>query len=152
GRMLACAAEEHHDERGLSLPISIAPYAVALISVGGEEEVVGLADSVYRELSAQGVEVLYDDRDLSPGVKFADADLRGMPLRVTVSPRALRSGGAEFKRRSGEPFIVSRDRVTAAVLEELRLLEEELERWVGAQMAPVEQLVATTLGGARSDV
>ncbi len=147
GRMLACSAEEHHDARGLALPISIAPYAVALISVGVDPEVVELADSVYRDLSARGVEVLYDDRDLSPGVKFADSDLRGMPLRVTVSPRSLKAGGAELKRRSGEPFIVSQDQLTSAVLEELRLLEQELEGWVRRQTEGVEKLAAATLGG-----
>ena len=145
--MLACSAEEHHDARGLALPISIAPYAVALISVGVDPEVVELADSVYRDLSARGVEVLYDDRDLSPGVKFADSDLRGMPLRVTVSPRSLKAGGAELKRRSGEPFIVSQDQLTSAVLEELRLLEQELEGWVRRQTEGVEKLAAATLGG-----
>jgi prolyl-tRNA synthetase len=147
GRMLACAAEEHHDERGLALPISIAPYAVALISVGVDREVLELAESVYRELTERGVEVLYDDRDLSPGVKFADSDLRGMPLRVTVSPRSLKAGGAEFKRRLGDPFTVSRDQLIAAVVEELRRLEEELQSWALQQTAGVEQLAAATLGG-----
>ncbi len=147
GRMLACAAEEHHDQRGLTLPISIAPYAVALISVGTDPRVVRLADEIYAALTAVGAEVLYDDRDLSPGVKFADSDLRGMPLRVTVSPRSLEAGGVELKRRQGTAFVVSTDDAIAATRRELTLLEEELEHWMRERTAAVDQLAAATLGG-----
>lgn len=146
GRMLACAAEEHHDDRGLALPISLAPFAVALVAVGGRDDVRATADSLYEALASGGVEVLYDDRDISPGVKFADADLRGMPLRVTVSPRSLDGGGVELKRRLGEPFVVTSDHALGAIREELGLLEAELAESVRQRMEPVGQLLSTTLG------
>ncbi len=146
GRMLACAAEEHHDERGLALPISLAPYQVALISVGADREVVDLAERTYTELRGLGLEVLWDDRDVSPGVKFADADLRGMPLRVTISPRSIKAGGAELKRRRGDPFTVQADQAAASAASQVRLMEEEMSSWVDQQMLPVEDLIKNTLG------
>ncbi|MHB8325102.1 MAG: His/Gly/Thr/Pro-type tRNA ligase C-terminal domain-containing protein, partial [Candidatus Dormibacteria bacterium] len=148
GRMLACAAEEYHDQRGLALPISLAPFQVALVSVGSEPEVVALADSVYQELVAAGLDVLYDDRDVSPGVKFADADLRGMPLRVTVSPRSLKQGGVELKRRQGEPFVAFREDAVGASIAEVQLLWSELEAWAGRQLEGVEALLERTFGGS----
>lgn len=147
GRMLACIAEEHHDDRGLALPIGVAPYEVALISVGHDQPVTQLAEATYRQLEDAGVEVLFDDRDASPGVKFADADLRGIPLRVTISPRSLKAEGAEFKRRIGEPRTVSRGSILAEVLEELDALRREEREWVGAQMEPVAALAARTFSG-----
>ncbi len=96
GRLLACIAEEHHDDYGLILPISIAPYQVHLVSLRGGEET---AVSLYEQLQAAGYEVLYDDRNESPGVKFNDADLIGTPIRITVSKRSLKNGGAEVKLR-----------------------------------------------------
>ncbi len=146
GRMLACAAEEHHDQRGLSLPISIAPYQVALVSVGAEPEVVELAEAAYQGLERAGLEVLYDDRDVSPGVKFADADLRGLPLRLTVSPRSLKQGGVELKRRQGEPFVVARDGAVSAAVAEVGLLRTELESWVARQLEGTEALLEHTFG------
>ncbi|MER3405250.1 MAG: proline--tRNA ligase, partial [Chloroflexota bacterium] len=99
-RLLACVAEAHHDERGLTLPVTVAPYEVHLVRLGRDErDVQSQADELYRALQAAGVEVLYDDREASPGVKFADADLVGLPLRVTISPRSLSAGGIELKRR-----------------------------------------------------
>ena len=147
GRMLACIAEEHHDDRGLALPIGVAPYEVALISVGHDQPVTQLAEATYRQLEDAGVEVLFDDRDASPGVKFADADLRGIPLRVTISPRSLKAEGAEFKRRIGEPRTVSRGSILAEVLEELDALRREEREWVRAQMEPVAALAVRTFSG-----
>ncbi len=102
GRLLACIAEAHHDEHGLRWPISVAPYAVHLVmlndAAGGPQAV---ADRLYAELQAGGVEALLDDRDDRPGVKFNDADLIGLPLRVTVSKRSLENGSVELKRRDG---------------------------------------------------
>ena len=95
GRLLACVAEEHHDDKGLIWPISVAPYHVHLVSLGQAE----VADRVYETLRAEGIEVLYDDREESPGVKFADADLIGIPIRLTVAARSLSKGGVEMKRR-----------------------------------------------------
>lgn len=96
GRLLACIAEEHHDEKGLVWPISVAPYEVHIVQLkGGEDKAV----EIYEELKAAGVEVLLDDRDESPGVKFNDADLLGIPIRLTIGKRSLESGEVELKLR-----------------------------------------------------
>ncbi|HVB14379.1 MAG TPA: proline--tRNA ligase [Candidatus Dormibacteraeota bacterium] len=147
GRLLACVAEEHHDERGLALPIEVAPFEVALISIGHDEPVAQLAESTYQALEEAGVEVLFDDRDASPGVKFADADLRGIPLRVTISPRSLVGQGAEFKRRIGEPRVVAREAILQEVRSELDALRREERAWVEAQLEPVPALAARTFAG-----
>jgi prolyl-tRNA synthetase len=144
GRMLACVAEEHHDERGLALPISVAPFEVALVAVGSEPAVRELSEATYRALEEAGVEVLYDDRDASPGVKFADADLRGIPLRVTISPRNLKAEGIELKRRTGEPHLVPTASAVPTVLEELEALRREERAWVESQLEPVPALVKRT--------
>jgi prolyl-tRNA synthetase len=95
GRLLACIAEEHHDGKGLMWPITVAPYRVHLVSLGQAEA----ADRVYAALRQADIEVLYDDREESPGVKFNDADLIGIPIRITVAARSLAQGGVEIKRR-----------------------------------------------------
>ncbi len=113
GRLLASAAEEYNDEDGLILPITIAPYEVHLLSLEGAEEA---AQSVYEELIDDGVEVLYDDRQESPGVKFADADLIGLPLRLTVSKRSLKENSVEAKRRDSEQAeLIPRDEIVQRV-------------------------------------
>ncbi|MCC7359692.1 MAG: proline--tRNA ligase [Anaerolineales bacterium] len=100
GRLLACVAEAHNDADGLIWPISVAPYQVHLVVVPDKAGTVApVADQLYADLQAAGVEVLYDDRDERAGVKFKDADLIGLPLRLTVGERALKEGGVEFKRR-----------------------------------------------------
>lgn len=108
GRLLACVAEEHHDEHGLIWPVSIAPYPVHMVILPGREmDTSSIASGIEKELTAAGYEPLVDDRIESAGVKFNDADLIGLPLRITVSERALKQGGVEFKsRRSGENLIV----------------------------------------------
>lgn len=100
GRLLAAAIEAHHDERGIALPRSIAPYEVYLASLNPSEEAVArAADNLYEALQTAGVEVLYDDREEPPGVKFNDADLIGPPLRVVVSRRSLANNQIELKLR-----------------------------------------------------
>jgi prolyl-tRNA synthetase len=103
GRLLATVAETHHDDQGLVWPASIAPFHVHLVPLAKKApQAVEVADRLYDELWAAGIEVLYDDREEpSPGVKFNDADLIGLPLRITVSARSLEQGGVEHKRRSG---------------------------------------------------
>src|SRR3989304_4009574 len=92
-RRPAPVIEANHDERGIIWPAAIAPFQVHLVALQPErEDVRGAADELYAGLQADGLEVLYDDRDETPGVKFNDADLLGMPLRVTVSPRTLEKG------------------------------------------------------------
>jgi prolyl-tRNA synthetase len=104
-RMMACIIEHHHDDQGIQWPITIAPYQVMLVGLGTEKtpEVVAATERIYADLKALGVEVLYDDRDERAGVKFNDADLLGIPLRLTVGGKGLKSGALELKlRRNGE--------------------------------------------------
>ncbi len=111
GRLLACIAEEHHDERGLTLPVSIAPYPIHLVVLPGKnQDLSASVDQLEEELSQTGLEPLVDDRAESAGVKFNDADLIGLPLRITLSERAFKQGGVEFKLRTAESaFIVPID-------------------------------------------
>jgi prolyl-tRNA synthetase len=104
-RMMACIIEDHNDDQGIQWPITVAPYQVMLVGLGNEKtpEVVEAAERIYGELKAMGVETLYDDRDERAGVKFNDADLLGIPLRLTVGAKGLKSGALELKlRRNGE--------------------------------------------------
>lgn len=104
-RMLACIIEKNHDADGIIWPASVAPYACHLLVAGREPATAAVADDIYAALGADNV--LYDDRDVSPGVKFKDADLLGMPVRITVSSRSLAAGGAEIRaRRTGETVVV----------------------------------------------
>jgi prolyl-tRNA synthetase len=130
GRLLACIAEEHHDEHGLMWPISVAPYHAHLVLLpGGEAQPA--AERLYAQLQAEGVEVLFDDRDERPGIKFMDADLIGLPLRVTVSERSLKKGGVEIKRRFGtENVIVPLEEMVERIRLEIRDLRSEIERRV----------------------
>jgi prolyl-tRNA synthetase len=108
GRAVACVVEAHHDEKGIVWPEAVAPYPAHLVTVSAAREprVTEEAERLYAALADAGVEVLYDDRDESPGVKFTDAELLGMPLIVTISPRSLAAGGAEVTvRASGERSI-----------------------------------------------
>jgi prolyl-tRNA synthetase len=116
-RVLSCAAEAYNDEHGLLWPQSIAPFDVHLISLGGAgSEALQEAERLRLELEASGVEVLFDDRDERAGVKFADADLIGLPLRLTVSSRGLESGNVEIKpRNSTEKLAVPRAEAAARV-------------------------------------
>jgi len=103
-RVLAAVAEEYHDEHGLAWPSALAPYSVHLIVVPGRGDqaagVVAEAERVYEELQAHGLDVLYDDRDLSPGVKFADADLLGVPIQLVVGAKGVGRGVIERKVRA----------------------------------------------------
>lgn len=100
-RLLAAAIEHNHDDNGIIWPMSIAPYQLYLCPLSMEnEKVVATAEKVYAELEAQGLEILFDDRNESAGVKFNDADLLGIPIRVTISPRTLEKNSVEIKRRS----------------------------------------------------
>jgi prolyl-tRNA synthetase len=127
-RLLACVAEEHRDEHGLVLPVTVAPYQVALVALARKEETWQAAEDMFAELAAAGIEVLYDDRrDLSAGVKFADADLRGMPLRVVVGERSLAAGGAELSRRGEqERRIVPLNKLADTLQDEIAALRTSL--------------------------
>jgi prolyl-tRNA synthetase len=121
GRLLACIAEEHHDERGLRLPAAIAPFPVHLTVLRGSDSPAGeAAERVYATLGAAGIGVLFDDRGERPGVQFADADLIGLPVRLTVSARSLSAGGVELKRRDAEESrIVAEEALVAEIRAEL---------------------------------
>jgi prolyl-tRNA synthetase len=100
GRLMAAAIEQNHDDKGIIWPLPIAPYQIHLCGLFMDNPKVSpAADKLYEDLQAAGLEVLYDDRIESPGVKFNDADLIGIPFRITISPRTLEGGNVEFKRR-----------------------------------------------------
>ena len=101
-RLLAVVAEEHHDDKGLAWPTGLAPFAVHLASLGTGRapEVAEAADALYERLVAAGIEVLYDDRDVSPGVKFADADLLGIPVRLVLGAKGVARGIVEWRSRT----------------------------------------------------
>jgi prolyl-tRNA synthetase len=119
GRAMAAVAETHHDENGLVWPMSIAPYEVVLTVVKVDhEESMGCAERLYDELRAAGVDVLLDDRAGRPGVKFADAELIGIPLRVTIGPRGLENSIVELTARTdGERHDVPVDDVVARLVD-----------------------------------
>jgi prolyl-tRNA synthetase len=105
-RVVAAAIEQNHDERGIIWPEPIAPFNVILVPVNAQksERVRETSERLYRELNAAGIEVLLDDRDARPGVKFADAELFGIPHRVVVGERGLEAGRLEYRgRRDSEP-------------------------------------------------
>ncbi len=101
GRLLAAIVEENHDSKGITWPFSVAPYQVYICPLSLEKSVVlPTAERIYQELRKEDIEVLFDDRQESPGVKFNDADLLGIPLRLTLSPRTIQSQSVEAKWRT----------------------------------------------------
>jgi prolyl-tRNA synthetase len=122
GRAVQTIIETHHDDKGIVWPSQVAPYHAHLIALPATDDVVrGTAESLASELERAGVEVLYDDRDESAGVKFADADLIGIPLRVTVSKRNLKENAVEIKLRSSpESELVPLDAAAARIVETVR--------------------------------
>jgi prolyl-tRNA synthetase len=100
GRTLAAIVEAHHDEKGIIWPENIAPFRIYLAPVGGNEAVREHSEELYKVLTEAGIEVLYDDRDVRPGEKFADADLMGIPYRVVVSEKTLAAKQYEVKPRT----------------------------------------------------
>jgi prolyl-tRNA synthetase len=125
GRALACIAEVHNDDRGLVWPISVSPFDVHLVALKGAEL---QADRAYGALQEAGLEVLYDDRAERPGVKFNDADLIGIPIRLTAGERSLQQGGLELKlRRDDHSRIVSSSDLISEVLAVAEQLRSELD-------------------------
>ena len=122
GRTAAAAIEQNHDENGIIWPVPIAPFTVVLLSLDpGKEEVHAVAEKIYDDLVQAGVEVLFDEREERPGVKFKDADLLGIPLRVTVGGRGVKEGVAELKERAtGKEQKIPLDKVVEAVEEFLK--------------------------------
>jgi len=116
-RIAAAAIEQNHDEDGIIWPDTIAPFQVHLLVVNVKEsKMATLAEQLYADMTGAGLEVLYDDRDERPGVKFKDADLLGLPLRITMGSRAVKEGVVEIRRRrTGEEIAVSPGEALAAV-------------------------------------
>ncbi len=102
GRSTACIVEAHHDDKGIVWPAEVAPYAAHLVSIGANKEprVLEVAEALHQLAIDAGREILWDDRDELPGVKFTDAELLGMPWILTVSPRSLAAGGVEVTERA----------------------------------------------------
>ena len=125
GRLAAAVCEAHHDDYGPVWPISIAPWQVHICAVrADDEEVKNTADALYQTLESSGVEVMYDDRKVSAGVMFSDADLLGLPIRVVVSPRNLKDGCIELSTRDKSVNV----KVSAAdAVDEIQKLIKELE-------------------------
>jgi prolyl-tRNA synthetase len=126
GRLLAAIVEQSHDDKGIIWPLSVAPYQVYLCPLSLDKSaVLPTTERIYQELQREGIEVLFDDRDDSPGVKFNDADLLGIPLRLTLSPRTLRSQSTEAKWRTAkETQLLHLDGLAAQVN---KLLNEAVE-------------------------
>jgi prolyl-tRNA synthetase len=116
---MAAAVEQHHDDRGIVWPASIAPYDVHVLALtGGAADVAAKAEEVAAMLAAAGYDVLLDDRDARPGEKFADADLVGCPVRITVGRRSLDDGAVDARRRDGDT--------------DERVMIESVVKWVDA--------------------
>jgi len=126
GRLMASVVEANHDEDGIIWPLSVAPYQIYLMNIGRGKDVIEQAEKLYAQLQEQGYEVLFDDRDESAGVKFKDADLLGIPIRLAVSGRTLREDSVEVKlRREKEKQLVKLDDLKqslAAMFDKLRSL------------------------------
>ncbi len=118
GRTVAAAIEQNHDEDGIIFPVPIAPFQVLILPINiDKNEVRDTSEFLYRSLNEEGYDVLLDDRDESPGIRFKDADLIGIPIRLTVSKRTLKEDVVELKsRRTGEVVLINKD----SVLDEIR--------------------------------
>jgi len=129
GRLMACIVEEHHDDNGIIWPITVAPYQVHLVSLGTQTnpQIQLAADKLYDQLIENGFEVLYDDREESPGVKFMDADLIGIPIRITISERSLQKDSVEFKRRDQlEKRFVNLTEIHETIRTEIKILTDQI--------------------------
>jgi prolyl-tRNA synthetase len=119
GRNVACIVEAHHDEKGIAWPDEVAPYPAHLVSIGAgrDPKVLETAERLHGLAKEAGREILYDDRDESPGVKFTDAELLGMPRILTVSPRSLAAGGIEeTDRATGARTVRSVEEIEASLV------------------------------------
>ncbi len=144
GRLLACLSEEYNDDKGLCLPITVAPYQVHLVSLLKDNAV---GEKIYQELVEAGIEVLYDDRKETAGVKFADADLIGIPIRITLGNRSYKEGKVEVKyRRSGEETSYRIEGLVDEIKKEMGN-EEHLE--IGAYNINWTITISTTLDSTR---
>lgn len=129
GRLLASLAEHYHDEVGMALPITVAPMQVHLVGLVKDS---GVVEQIYSDLTNAGIEVLYDDRKESAGVKFSDADLIGLPIRLTVGNRSLKEGKVEVKVRSDLSQQLSFD---------LKTVVSETQALIASMVEEIEQAI-----------
>jgi prolyl-tRNA synthetase len=131
GRLLACIAEEHHDEHGLMWPISVSPFQIHLVVLPWKAGVIAsegpsITETLYQQFDDEHLECLYDDREESPGIKFNDSDLIGNPIRLTISERSIKNGGIEYKRRDkADKIIIPLENILPAMKNEIKILESQ---------------------------
>jgi prolyl-tRNA synthetase len=130
GRTVAACIEQHHDEDGMIFPMSMAPFQIYLLPINLDDpKIRETSENLYGAFSENGIEVLYDDRQERPGVKFKDADLLGIPIRITIGEKGLKEGKVEFRiRKTKETFMV---KVSEALERAKEMIEEELKRLEG---------------------
>ena len=129
-RTVAAAIEQNHDNNGIIFPLPLAPFQVIVLNLDPkQEEISSAAESLYRQLLQEGIEVLYDDREERPGIKFKDADLIGIPYRVTIGKRFVEEGEVEIRnRKDGQTQSLSLDRVMDEVIGAIRNEMAAMER------------------------
>ncbi len=129
GRAMAVAVEHHHDEQGIIWPTEIAPFQIHLLDLTKADDERQKAVALYQDLLSVGLEVLYDDRPLAPGSKFADADLLGIPVRLVISSKSLADDSVELKERSAKGLtMLKRDRVVAELVNSQSVDKRENDR------------------------
>ena len=128
GRNMACIVENNNDEKGIIMPMSVAPFKVHITPLRyDDDKVKAISCSLYEELNKCGVDCLIDDRMVSNGIKFSDADLMGMPLRVVISPKSIENGEIELKiRRTGEMVMYKIDDAVRMIK---KLIDSEMEQY-----------------------
>jgi prolyl-tRNA synthetase len=121
-RTMQAVIEQSHDKDGIIWPIAIAPYTVCLtpLAVAPGSPVMQVAEKIYAELTAKGVDVILDDRDERPGFKFKDSELVGFPIRLAIGEKSMAKGGVELKRRGGEMTLIKIEDAVPKILEMLR--------------------------------
>jgi prolyl-tRNA synthetase len=137
GRLLATIAEIHHDDYGLTLPFTVAPFDIHIVLLPPKHspDFSQTAEKLYTQLQQVGLTVLMDDREYSAGSKFADADLIGIPIRLTLSSRSLKNGGVEVKLRSEDH---SKILPLEGIEQEITKLSRELREALNSKITPVE--------------
>jgi prolyl-tRNA synthetase len=126
-RIIASAIETGNDADGMILPITIAPWEVIITTAAVSDDVVQAAEKIYKKLEAKGIEVLFDDRDLRAGVKFKDADLLGIPIRITIGPKTLAEGKVELKlRREKDKKLIDLAAATDVAANLVQQLKDEI--------------------------
>jgi len=121
-RTMQAVIEQSHDKDGIIWPLAVAPYTVCLtpLAVAPGSPVMQIAEKIYAELTARGVDVILDDRDERPGVKFKDSELVGFPIRLAIGEKSLAKGGVELKRRAGEMTLIKTEEAVPKILELLQ--------------------------------